>query len=81
MGGMEPIEIEISYNGQPATTAVIAARRHGMQAQALRHTLARAGIRPIGELDSRTPLYLTGDIDRHMASRPGRHGRRATAAG
>ncbi len=73
--------IEISYNGQPATTAVIAARRYGMQPQALRHTLDRAGVQPVDKIDGRTPLYLTVDIDRHMASRPGRYGRRATAAG
>ena len=67
--------IEIRYNGQPATTAVLAARRYGMQPQALRHTLDRAGIKPVGEIDSRTPLYLAADIDRHLATRPGRNWR------
>lgn len=67
--------IEITYDGQAATTAVLAARLYQMQPQALRHTLDRAGIKPVGEIDSRTPLYLAADIDQHMATRPGRNWR------
>ncbi len=67
--------ITITYDGQWVTTAVIACRIYGMQPQALRHTLARGGIQPVGDLDARTPLYLTADIERHMASRPGRNWR------
>lgn len=72
--------ISITYNGQPATTAVLAAARHGMQPQALRHTLNRAGIQPCGPLDYRTPLYLVDDIERHLATRPGRDWRRGLSS-
>lgn len=64
--------IAITLDGQPATTAVLAAARHNMQPQALRHTLARAGIHPAGMLDDRTPLYFVHEIEGHLATRPGK---------
>lgn len=72
--------IAITLNGQPATTAVLAAAQHGMQPQALRHSLNRANIQPAGMLDYRTPLYLIADIEQHLATRPGYNWRRGLSS-
>lgn len=64
--------ITITCDGLVVTTAVLAAARYDMQPQALRHSLDRAGIKPVGHLDRRTPLYVATAVDRHLASRPHR---------
>lgn len=68
---MEPDRIEITLNGQPAMTRQQLAVALGKPATAgettVRHALRRAGVAPAGQLDGRTPLYLTAEALRALS--------------
>jgi len=65
--------IRITYDGKLALTTAQAATRYGLELQAMRKALSRAGVEPLPEpLDARTPLYLATEVDRVMKARPGR---------
>lgn len=65
--------IEITYNGQPALTATLAAKRYGKTLDAMAHTLSRHRVEPLPErLDGKSRLYLTAALDVIMAELPGR---------
>lgn len=75
--------LHITYAGQEATTAALAAAELGWTTRRMNTTLTRLGISPLtrkngdrAEIDGRTPLFDAAEIREKIDARPGR-GRRS----
>lgn len=75
--------IRITVDGRPALTTHQLAAEFSLDPSGARTAFRRAGIRPVAQLDGRTPLYEAAPSRAALAARPGRggvEGRRHRAA-
>lgn len=56
-------------------TIGMAAKRLGYEQPSLKRAFQRIGVTPDDHLDERTPVYLVANVDKALASRPGRGAR------
>lgn len=68
---MSAPEIKITVNGRQVLTYALAAERHGMEPDAVRMALKRAGLEPVGKLE-RLPLFYATEVRRALTTRKGR---------
>jgi hypothetical protein len=73
----EPSRIQITFDGQRAISAPLAAKRHRTPTDTMRKTIARlraaGAIEPFDEgLDERTELYPLDQLDAALKERPGK---------
>lgn len=66
--------VRITVDGRLALTVELAAERYGLRPSSVRGELTRlkGKIVPVAYLDGRKPLYLARELDKALASRPGK---------